>query len=601
MPNELSPNLSELFDVRNKLLSCKTRKELIDTTIDLTLKKLRSQIASVFLLSKDGKLERIAIGGKNVTGDVIENSWYTDEILKSGESFTGKVIVAQHGSRFGKPIWSNDLSKEEIGEYSRRRYTDLLGRLTCAVAVPLNGKHITFGVLEAINKEYQEGQEDRDIPQTFTEDDLYWLSNIAIDLATGISNLRRDNEIKVLTDMSNMLVSPIYDLNDIHQKVAELLVGELTSYKACIIRLANYNKLSIVAKAGNVTWSPRFDDPIGPSERIAWKVYRDRTREVVTNIVDRSNEFHNYKWIRQNNLKSCVIMPIMTRNSVFGTITLFTGFEYEFYERNLGFLENIAALIGSYEDSLQRRQEDLQTQDELQIEYEKRMQRSRIVSLSVSVDIAHDFKLKLQTLKAELEKAVTAKPVAGQNIMRGQINVITDLIAKLEGDLGDVTEMTSDTITDVNDIITDVVKYFRLSLKNSSDIRFDVSLDRTIRPIIAAEIHIEEIMSNLISNAVKAVQQAQKRNGLVRVQSSIVSLKDGEHIQITVEDNGMGIDKKDVENIYRRGYTTYDSGTGMGLYIVQNVLRLYGGRINFESTVGKGTKFYVNLPKVLEI
>ena len=71
-----------------------------------------------------------------------------------------------------------------------------------------------------------------------------------------------------------------------------------------------------------------------------------------------------------------------------------------------------------------------------------------------------------------------------------------------------------------------------------------------------------------------------------------------EYIQISIEDNGSGIPNEIKDEVFKKGFSTRKSegGTGMGLYVVSEILREHGGKIYYDSTVGKGTTFFVNIP-----
>jgi signal transduction histidine kinase len=67
-------------------------------------------------------------------------------------------------------------------------------------------------------------------------------------------------------------------------------------------------------------------------------------------------------------------------------------------------------------------------------------------------------------------------------------------------------------------------------------------------------------------------------------------------VYVTVGDTGRGIAQEDINRIFEPFYTTKKKGSGLGLMIVQRILRDHGGRIELESHVGKGTTFRLWLP-----
>lgn len=102
----------------------------------------------------------------------------------------------------------------------------------------------------------------------------------------------------------------------------------------------------------------------------------------------------------------------------------------------------------------------------------------------------------------------------------------------------------------------------------------------------------EKILSNLLSNAVKY----NITNGFIIVHLSI----EGSMVKVTVEDGGIGMNKKDMDHVFERFYRSGESsrkqGFGIGLSIVKELVELTGGKIHGESSIGKGTTFTVQIP-----
>jgi signal transduction histidine kinase len=102
------------------------------------------------------------------------------------------------------------------------------------------------------------------------------------------------------------------------------------------------------------------------------------------------------------------------------------------------------------------------------------------------------------------------------------------------------------------------------------------------------------ILQNLISNAIKFT----KPGGCI----NILSKDAGMYIELSVEDNGIGIKDEDIKNIFGLScFTTYgtnkEKGTGLGLLICKEMVEKNGGAIRVESKYGVGSKFIFTLPK----
>ena len=104
---------------------------------------------------------------------------------------------------------------------------------------------------------------------------------------------------------------------------------------------------------------------------------------------------------------------------------------------------------------------------------------------------------------------------------------------------------------------------------------------------------MQEVWINLISNSIKYTNS----NGKI----SIFLKEIDEEIIVTIEDNGIGMSKEQVEHIFERYYQVDKSkhgvGLGIGLSIVYRVLELVDGKIEVESELGKGSKFMVTLKR----
>jgi len=106
---------------------------------------------------------------------------------------------------------------------------------------------------------------------------------------------------------------------------------------------------------------------------------------------------------------------------------------------------------------------------------------------------------------------------------------------------------------------------------------------------------IYQVVNNLLSNAIK---YSKDKNPRVKI--SLEKMKD--EIKISIEDNGMGIPKKDQSKMFRKFFRASNAvrqeteGTGLGLYIAKMIVEVSGGRIWFKSSEGKGTIFYFTLP-----
>jgi PAS domain S-box-containing protein len=122
--------------------------------------------------------------------------------------------------------------------------------------------------------------------------------------------------------------------------------------------------------------------------------------------------------------------------------------------------------------------------------------------------------------------------------------------------------------------------------------------EKVIRPLyyVFADVdRLREVLTNLFDNSVKYTEQGKITVGLTG---------DDKVVQFYIHDTGQGIPADDIPHLFQKFYRVDNSatrtigGTGLGLFISKKIIELYQGQIWVESTVGKGSTFYINLPRL---
>jgi two-component system, NtrC family, nitrogen regulation sensor histidine kinase NtrY len=128
-----------------------------------------------------------------------------------------------------------------------------------------------------------------------------------------------------------------------------------------------------------------------------------------------------------------------------------------------------------------------------------------------------------------------------------------------------------------------------LDIFNEDDVTFESAEQVIISKMDRTQ--LIRIITNLVKNAIQAIpkEQTEKRVS-VRVE------RREKDVLIAVSDNGIGIEAENFGRIFEPKFTTKNSGMGLGLGIIKNIIENYKGTITFESEFGKGTTFLVSLP-----
>jgi len=103
---------------------------------------------------------------------------------------------------------------------------------------------------------------------------------------------------------------------------------------------------------------------------------------------------------------------------------------------------------------------------------------------------------------------------------------------------------------------------------------------------------LAQILTNLVINAIDSMSG----NGEIELRSDIVKKREVCYCRISVKDSGKGIGEEEGKHIFTPYFTTKASGTGLGLPIVERIVTDHGGTIWFDSALGAGSTFYIDLP-----
>jgi PAS domain S-box-containing protein len=234
-----------------------------------------------------------------------------------------------------------------------------------------------------------------------------------------------------------------------------------------------------------------------------------------------------------------------------------------------------------------------------------------------------DSSIELRRSNKELEEFAYVSSHDLQEPLR-KIQAFGDLLVEEFGDkLGDGQEYLTriqGSAQRMSILIEDLLTFSRVSTKPTTTVEVDLNktmknvladlqirsekekgtviIDDNLPTVMADETHIRQLFQNLLSNALKF--HAQDRPPEIRV-SAITDETD--HI-IKVKDNGIGIDEKYRAKVFavfqRLNAKQAYEGTGIGLAVCKKIVERYGGTIDIESTLGKGTTFIITLPILYE-
>ncbi len=222
--------------------------------------------------------------------------------------------------------------------------------------------------------------------------------------------------------------------------------------------------------------------------------------------------------------------------------------------------------------------------------------KSRFVSMA-----SHEFRTPLALIKSSASIISHYKTTETNNRREKHIQRIKNAVNNLTDILNDFTSLArheegeidnQPILFDINDLMEDVVEEMRSFLKPNQEIITKCPIKNT--KLFLDNRWIKNIFINLISNAIKFSDEDTSIYCTILIKNK--------KLHIIVQDEGQGIPESAKKYIFTRFFrasnTTNIQGTGLGLNIVKKYLELFNGKIWFESELGEGSTFFVEIPLI---
>lgn len=284
--------------------------------------------------------------------------------------------------------------------------------------------------------------------------------------------------------------------------------------------------------------------------------------------------------------RSLICVPLVNSGKPLGALTLVisgSGRRYEVADLSLAAdLARRAAIVVEHARLFHEAQQATRARDDV---------------LAV---VAHDLRNPLNTVTMAVSLMLESTPVE-RTEERRRVEIVrraADRMNRMIQDLLDVKRMESGRLgidarpESAASLVNDTIEMLR-PLAKGSTILLEANIAENLPPVVADAARIQQVLSNLVGNAVKFTP----RNGRVTVSAERI---DGE-VRFSVIDTGPGIPPEQVPHIFGRFWQAKPSdrrGIGLGLAIAKGIVEGHQGRIWVESHVGLGSTFYFTLPSV---
>ncbi|WP_437798853.1 ATP-binding protein [Sorangium sp. So ce693] len=214
-------------------------------------------------------------------------------------------------------------------------------------------------------------------------------------------------------------------------------------------------------------------------------------------------------------------------------------------------------------------------------------------------NVSHEFRTPLTLMLGPMEDALAspARALAGEHLSLAHRNALR--LLKLVNALLDFSRLemgraqASYEPTDLAGFTADLASAFRAAIERAG-LAFKVDCPKLPEPVFVDRDMWEKIVLNLLSNALKFTFDGE----------IVMSLRAcGDHVDLVVRDTGTGVPEHELPHLFERFHRVQDArartheGSGIGLALVHELVRLHGGSVRAESRVGEGTAFTIAIPR----
>jgi len=493
--------------------------------------------------------------------------------LPIGSSIAGSVAQS------GEPLVVKNVEKDKrFKRINKERYSS--ASLLC---VPLKVSNRILGVINMANK--SDGR-------VFSKHDLKLLTTFASQAAVAIDdarqfedNLRKLREFSILFELSRKLAS----------------VGSVSAMRNAVFEYMK--KLMPIDYALWFEWQPVSNNlkPVGATgtdipltESGSINLDLVKAEEVILENMNLDkldvNDIAAFSKAIIEKIKDCppypnpgsnfTALPVMQEGTLKHVFCIGSENEHPYDKQEI----SLAELVISQASGLYEREKAL-------------LNATRLLTMGNMIsEISHDLRKPLTNIKGWIQILREKWPQVAEDA--GFFGMAEEEIQRLNELVKELVDFSKPhryetEMRDIRVVIRRAAELIGPELRKKH-IDFMEEYDNSNYEIAVNKNQILEIFLNLFLNAVDAMDD----KGTIKVVGKIgrPSFKNKDYLNIVVSDNGHGIQKENLSKIFDRYYTTKETGTGLGLVVVERIIAAHGGTLEVKSEYGKGTDFNLYFP-----
>ncbi len=560
--------LNALYEAGKSIGSTANLQELLRQIVALASNVTEAQVGSIMLLDERGEHLTIeaAIG--------LEEKIIETTRLPIGESIAGSV------AQKGEPLIVENVEQDKrFKRINQERYG--AASLLCC---PLKIKNKVIGVINMANKQGGEG---------FTKDDLRLLTTFASQAAVAVDdanqfekNRRRLTEFQILHEITTELAQ-IQSLTDFRDRLIDKLSRVFPIDYSVWFTWDEGNHALIADGVSGVediplTRSGKIDVSRVAREKMIFKPFDDGDWDL-SNIESLTEAIGDM-------LASSPLFPTPNNAHMAIPIVRYGELAYVFYlgtDAKLSYGEediSLAKLVISQGAILFEKEKSL-------------LNATRLLTMGNMIsEISHDLRRPLTSIKGGLQIISQRWPEVMESSqflkdVQDEVHRMNELVRELV-DFSNPNKYQTEKV-DLRLVVERAAELVEADLRRGK-IQFEASYDDAEWSVIVNKNQILEAFLNLFINAIDAMPDGGRLSvsGLIEKPGH----KKVDYLALRVADTGFGIKKENVSKVFDRYYTTKDSGTGLGLAVVERIISAHNGTLKVESSDGEGSVFTLYFP-----
>ena len=419
-------------------------------------------------------------------------------------------------------------------------------------------------------------------------------NNVPVAAQGIVRDITSDREKTLTIEMINGVVREILGKVDIYE-IASEIAGSIAEYLGtddCVIYVLDEKKklLEQIAAYGqkinsNNVIENKIEIPLGKG------IVGDVAQSGVAEIINDTSK--DLRYILDDEQRfSEVTVPIIYDERVIGVIDAEHIKKNYFNNKQLETLQNIASLVSLKLNSA------INLREKQKVEFKNKLLLEKLAKSNDELQeyahiVSHDLKSPLRSINALVSWIKEDNQGNLEKPSLDNIQLIESTLEKMESLISDIlsyssidSEHTENQEVDINLVIEDIKEILFIPEN------INISVNTKLPVVYGERAKLQQLFQNFISNAIKFND---KEKGFINIDFS----EKKSFYQFSISDNGMGIDEKYHDKIFKIFHSLNKSknSSGIGLSIVKKIVDLYQGEIWVESKLNKGTTFHFTLKK----